>query len=328
MSRARVRAIAIAAALAGAALFAWSLRAVGVAAVVNAIERLGAGFIVLVALGGVRHVVRASAWRLCFDDPATLPFGWSFAAYVSGDAVGNVTPFGLLASEPSKIVLLRNRLPAAEAIPALALENLFYGASVALMLVGGTVALLAAFDVAARIRTIAVLLVVAVAAALAGAAAVARLKPRLVAPLLAFVQRHRQRLWAIAALEASYHAAAVLEIWIALALITGTPPTLLVAFVLEYVNRTITIAFQFVPMWLGVDEAGTGLMTTALGLTGATGVALALARKARVAVWTAVGLALLGIFRHRPVFTSGQDANRYRWRHRVSGTSARRGARG
>jgi len=60
----------------------------------------------------------------------------------------------------------------------------------------------------------------------------------------------------------------------AIGLITGVSPTLLTAFVLEYVNRTITVVFQFVPMWLGVDEAGTGLMTAAIGLTGATGVAL------------------------------------------------------
>ena len=46
-------------------------------------------------------------------------------------------------------------------------------------------------------------------------------------------------------------------------------------------------------MWLGVDEAGTSLATNVLGLGPAAGVSLALARKARVAVWTVIGIALL-----------------------------------
>src|SRR5207302_1138498 len=86
---------------------------------------------------------------------------------------------------------------------------------------------------------------------------------------------------------------AVFEIWLAVALITGAAPTLLTAFVLEYANRAITTIFQFVPLWLGVDEVGTGLMTNALNLGSPAGVSLALARKGRVVVWTTVGMALL-----------------------------------
>ena len=325
MTNGRVRAVAVAAGAAGAALFVWSLKTVGVGAVADAIERLGAGFLIVVALGGLRHLVRASAWRLCFEDPRALPLAWSVAAYLSGDAVGNVTPFGLLASEPSKIVLLRERVATADAIPALVLENLFYGASVVVMLVAGTATLLLAFETTAQMKWAAFVVVAAVAASSGGGALAARAWPRFAAPLTRFISLHRERLWRIAIFEAAYHACAVLEIWIALAFIAGKPPAMLIAFVLECVNRIITIAFQFVPMWLGVDEAGTGLVTNALGLTGATGVALALARKARVAVWTAIGLALLGLFRRRAVVTSEQDADRYRWRNGFPGAPAGRG---
>jgi len=48
-----------------------------------------------------------------------------------------------------------------------------------------------------------------------------------------------------------------------------------------------------VPLRLGVDEAGTALVTRALGLGTATGVTLALVRKARVLVWVVCGLLLL-----------------------------------
>ena len=72
------------------------------------------------------------------------------------------------------------------------------------------------------------------------------------------------------------------------------------AVVLETVNRLITIAFKFVPMRIGVDEAGSGLATQVLALTTGVGVTMAIVRKARTLVWAAVGLALLA-FRTKEV---------------------------
>jgi hypothetical protein len=115
--------------------------------------------------------------------------------------------------------------------------------------------------------------------------------------VFSFTSRHPGRVPWLLALEVAYHVAGVTEIWLTLTLMTGRPMAFVTAFVLEFVNRTITIAFQFVPMWLGVDEAGTGAVTTALQLGGAAGVGLALVRKARVVVWTGLGLALLFLSR-------------------------------
>ena len=345
MTTGRLRAVAAAAGIAGAALFVWSVKAAGASAVVGAVQRLGIGFAAIIALGGIRHLLRATAWRTCLDDPRELSFGAAMAAYIAGDAAGNVTPFGMLISEPSKIVIVRRRVAAASAAPALAVENLFYGASVLAMLMAGTVALFRAFDVSPPLRaagsaTVAVAALAGVAAAWVlagrrrivsgamekvgrGAQATREAEDR----VFGFVARHPGRVVPIVLLEIGYHAAAVFEIWLVLRLITGTPPAFLTAFVLEYVNRTITVAFQFVPMWLGVDEAGTGLMTSALGLTGATGVALALTRKARVAFWTAAGFVLLGIFRPGTVLTNGEHEDRHRWFERIPRTAAREGAR-
>ena len=63
------------------------------------------------------------------------------------------------------------------------------------------------------------------------------------------------------ALEGAYHAAGVAEVFVTLAWI-ATPPTLLVAFILETANRLTNVVFKFVPMRLGVDEAGSALLTT------------------------------------------------------------------
>jgi hypothetical protein len=205
------------------------------------------------------------------------------------------------------------------------LENLFYISSVVIVLVGGTSALLLSFDVGIGLRRTAYLtLGVAIGVAFLTIVVVAK-RMRIASAVLAaleswprlhraigdhcahasdiedqvfgFASRHPRRLPPLLALEAAYHAAGMLEVWLTLALVTGGSIGFATAFVLEFVNRTITIGFQFVPMWLGVDEAGTSFVTTALHLGATAGIGLALVRKARLVVWTGLGLALFFVSR-------------------------------
>jgi hypothetical protein len=316
--RQALRLVVLAAGIGGALLLVSSIRAAGAAGVLDGVSRLGWWFVLICSLGGVRYLLRAVAWRLCLDDPRRLPLGAAFRASVMGDALGNVTPFGALISEPSKIAFLRRRVGAGAAISAVTIENLLYAASVVIVLVWGTSALLLSFDVGIALRRTAyVTLGVAVGFALLTIVVLVR-RVRIASAVLAvltlwphlrraigsrradvsaiedqvfsFTSRHPGRLPSLLALEAAYHIAGVTEIWLTLTLVTGGSIGVVTAFVLEFVNRTITIAFQFVPLWLGVDEAGTGVVTTALHLGGAAGVGLALVRKARVVVWTGLGL--------------------------------------
>jgi hypothetical protein len=320
-----LRLAAFVAGVGGALLFLWSIRAAGTAGVLDGASRVGWWFIVICSFGGMRYLLRAVAWRMCLDDPRRLPLRAAFAAAVMGDALGNVTPFGVLISEPSKVAFVRRRVGAGAAISAVTIENLFYIASVVILFVCGTGALLLSFDVGIALRrtaystlvsavgfallTIWVLMRrVRIASALVAAVESWPLLHRAIGSrrtdvmaiedqVFGFTSRHPGRLPSLLALEAAYHGAGVMEIWLTVTLITGGPIGFITAFVLEVVNRTITIAFQFVPMWLGVDEAGTGIVTTALHLGGATGVGLALVRKARVVVWTGLGLGLFSISR-------------------------------
>jgi len=214
---------------------------------------------------------------------------------------------------------------AGAAISAVTIENLLYAAAVVIVFVCGTSALLLSFDVGIALRRSAYgALIAALGFALLTIGVLAR-RVRIASALLAalelwpplyraigsrredvsaiedqvfgFTSRHPGRLFPLLALEAAYHAVGVLEVWLTLGLVTGGSIGFVTAFVLEFVNRTITIAFQFVPMWLGVDEAGTGIVTTALHLGAAAGVGLALVRKARVVVWTGLGLGLFFVSR-------------------------------
>ncbi len=317
----RLRAGSLLAGVVGAILFAWSMEHAGTTAVVDGFRRVGGGIIVVILLGGVRALIRTVAWRLCLDRDDRLPFLSMFAAYLAGDAIGNVTPFGFLISEPSKIVMVRERIAVQASVASLTLENLFYSATVVVMLVAGTAALLLSFPLPRPLEIMGILVMLVTPLVAAVAAWIVATRRRVVSGAVEWLARHRlaarflverlpdirqtgdrifsfvrRRPRAVVPLllfETSYHVAAVAEIWFALGSITGVPPPLLTAFVLEAVNRTITTVFQFVPMWLGVDEAGTAAVTSAVHLGSAAGVSLALVRKMRVVTWTVIGFLLL-----------------------------------
>src|SRR4030095_6413042 len=79
-----------------------------------------------------------------------------------------------------------------------------------------------------------------------------------------FYARRPQDFLVVALCQAGFHLAGVAEIYATLRLI-GYDLTPATAFILEGINRALNIAFIFVPALVGVDEAGTGLLTEVLG---------------------------------------------------------------
>jgi hypothetical protein len=300
----------------GLALLVYLVRRTGVAPILEGAREVGWGFLGIVALGGLRFVTRAVAWGRCVETPWRLTFRQAFAATLSGDALGNVTPLSVIVSEPAKVAFVGPAVPLGPAASALAIENFLYTLSVAVMIALGLIAMLLAFDLTESLRTISAVSLAAVVGLLLAAIWMIGRRLAVVSPILdrlaggrasrwiakvrlleartfELYERRRGRLVPVLALEAAFHAAGVAEVYLTLWLLAGVAPTLLIAFLLESVNRVITVVFKFVPLRVGVDEAGTALVTNVLGLGTATGVTLALVRKARVVVWVLVGLALL-----------------------------------
>src|SRR6476619_3751770 len=91
--------------LLGVLLFAYFVSKAGVGEIVSGIQRLGAGFLLILAVSSVRNIVRALAWTRCIEPPYELRFRDAFAARLMGDALGNIVPFlSVAVSEPSKAV--------------------------------------------------------------------------------------------------------------------------------------------------------------------------------------------------------------------------------
>ncbi len=307
----------------GLLLFAYFVRKVGVDQILAGIRRLGFGFLLIISISAIRHIVRAFAWTKCVEPPYRLRFRDAFEARLMGDALGNIIPFVSMAvSEPSKAMFARRHVPLVIGLSAIALENIFYSLSVVLFIFSGTVALLLSFPLPPPIRyaCFGALVITASLAPLgylviykqwkflSGALSFLRRRglagnwaektiPRaqmMEERIYGFYVRNRRLFLPIFGLEICFHLAGVAEIYTTLSFISNTiAPTLLAAFILESVNRVINVVFKFVPFRLGVDEGGSGMVSAILGLTKATGVTLAIVRKSRDIFWTGIGVALM-----------------------------------
>jgi hypothetical protein len=235
-----------------------------------------------------------------------------------GDAIGNILPLGsLFVAEPAKPALIRDRVPLIEGFSSLLIENVFYSLSVVIFVSAGMLALLLSFSLTKGLRLASLMTVAIIAVVIAMGVLLVRRQVRFIsgaATLLhrrglnpkwvdksrgvedrvyGFYQRNGSRFVPILLLEACFHLAGVIEIYVSLYFISQQPPTLFTAFILESVNRVITMAFKFVPLRLGVDEAGTGKVSKVLQYSEAAGVTLAIVRKGRDLFWAAVGMLLL-----------------------------------
>src|SRR5205085_273838 len=92
-------------ALLGQLLFAFFVWKAGTKEIADGIKKLGAGFLLVLVVSGIRYIVRTFGWMLCFEGPERVRFRDAFRAYVVGDAMGNLTPLGIVASEPTKAAL-------------------------------------------------------------------------------------------------------------------------------------------------------------------------------------------------------------------------------
>ena len=329
--RPRFSTLNVVVAIVGAGLLLYTIRRVGWASVVAGVASVGWWFAAIVALGAARMALRARAWMVCANAGAgrrapgadQLTFKSAFGAILAADAMGNLTPLGLLASEPTKILMTRSQITTVTSVASVAIENAFYTASVALVLLTGTWLFFQRAEVPPGLQLIAQIIVITIVSlAIAGLWA-AKSQPAILSRLAPIITRLAGKSfvppdsvreveariygvlqWPIGRLaralgwEALFHVAAVAEVWLVLRLLLGgEPATLVDAFLLESAGRFVMIAFKFIPYRLGIDEAGSGAVAQVLGLDPVTGVTLALVRRLRIIFLNVFGLIKLARIR-------------------------------
>ncbi len=316
--------LAIIAALIGLGLFAYVLRQAGFSTIAGEVRKVGFGFGLILLLSALRYVSRTGAWLACML-PAERAVGfWQLLrARLAGEAIGDLT-FGPLVAEPLRLVALGDRLTTKAGVSSLAVENVAYTVTSGLIVLAGAVALLAEIGLHESLKQ-AVYVAVAVVTALSlPIVFVIARRWKLASQVAGWMTRrfirhdnlratltkhiaelseledyvfdfyaHRRRAFvALVLCETLFHVGGIAEIFTTLTLL-GVPVSLATAFMLESLNRALNIAFMFVSALVGVDELGTGLVTTALGFGSTPGVTLAVIRKLRMFFWIAVGLVLL-----------------------------------
>lgn len=308
--RAARTAVGLLALIAGAALLVWYVGRIGRDAILSGLTAVGAGFFGVLLISFLRFVARTAAWIALI--PARVPVGRAVGASIGGDALGSLTPLAVLVGEPAKALYLQRALGISGTLPPLAAENFFYGISIAIYVLLGSAAMLGVFALPDAVRVAGAVALGMASVGLACAAWLAWKRPSYVTGAIAVVPIGRVRsaleklqeferatyasytapgapLGRVALAETAFHALSFLEAWFTVWLLTGASLPL-EAFVLDAFGRVSNIVFRAVPLRLGVDQAGAGLLAQAVGLDPATGVALSLVRTARLLFWTVAGL--------------------------------------
>ncbi len=307
--------------LLGLGLLVYVIRKVGVQPLFDALIRIGFGFFFVLAISGSRHVLRTIAMRAAVPaEHRRFNFFQAFAARLGGEAISFLTFTGPLLGEATKVALLRRRVPLTYGVPALVVDNLIYNISVVFFILSGACVMLFTYHLPPLVSD--TLIVIAVIAALGIVAmglaarrrimlltwvidqmARLRLSPKVIlkrrqhiyhieSKVYDFYKHHPGVFFGMVACNLLAHVSSVVEVYVTLRML-GFAPHVAQAYIIESLTKVINFVFAFVPGTIGVYEGGTEVVLQSLGFVAATGVALALVRKAGTIFWTSIGLLIL-----------------------------------
>ena len=305
------------------ALLGYLLRRAGVSTVVQALRLLGAGFLVLLILSGIRHGLRAIAWRLCVDPGAHSQRFWElFTLRLMGESVTDLSPAGPFLGESVKIWAVSKSISAKFGVTSVVIEDLVYSLGTGLFVFAGFLILLAA--TARNYHLVKAggaifLLILAIIAAVTVTVRKSHLPEKLslrirntsVGQTLVarygqvvrswqtgirdFFQTRRKLLFVVLSIEIAVNLISLAETYL---ILKGATPhaSYLDAYLVESANRCAQLVASFVPFGLGVDEGTTTATLHSLGRSLSEGVSVAAIRKLRSLFWDFLGLGLAAHF--------------------------------
>ena len=315
-SRARLP-IRILAGTFGVLLLAYLIRRAGPAKLLASMAALGWGLSLVIAWGGVSHVLKTWAWRLTLlDDKHRVSFARMLGLRLGSEAVGQLGGLGQLFGEGLRVSLLGTAMPLARGIASVTLDRAFFVLSAAVVSIVGLLAVLMVLPLPHTLALYAslfaftllcVLLVTTVAVGkrwpvLSGTAQIMgrsryfsawiERKRSLILSVegefFDFYHRTPDSFWASFALNLACHAAAVFEVYLILWLL-GAKVSLFGALAIEALTKLVNMAGTFNPGNIGTYEGGNMLIVRMFGLTAATGLTLAFVRRLRAIFWAGVG---------------------------------------
>jgi uncharacterized protein (TIRG00374 family) len=314
--------------IAGAGVLVWLIARIGPGAILDALARVTWWQLVLIcALHGVALTTDTLGWRYAFARDR-VPFWTLLVARTAGEAVNLVSALASVGGEAVKAWLLRDDVPYEESVPSVIVAKTAAVVAQAILLLGGLVIAWSTLAWDSSIMTGMLWMLVIEIAAVGGflATQLSGLIARAGGLMRAFgllradesVARLDQHLrgyyrsqWPRFLTSVAWHVVgcgvAVLETW-AIMWAIGVSASALTATVIEAVGSGIRFATFLVPASLGAFESGNAAAFAALGLGAGAGLVFSLVRRARQAIWIAMGICLLVGLQmrtgHRPRATS------------------------
>jgi hypothetical protein len=310
------------AAVAGIALLGYLLRRAGVSTVVQAIRLLGAGFLALLFLSGIRQCLRAIAWRCCVD-PGAPPQRLLdlFALRLMGESVTDLSPAGPILGETIRVWAVSKTIPSRFGATSVVVEDLIYSLGTASFVLAGFLILLvstarsqhlvelggAPILLAPATMILAIVvqrshllgkLFLRMSNSARGQALLARYGQTLrvwEAGISEFFRSRRRAFLGVLLIDIVVNLISFGETYLILKSTTAHA-SLLTAYLVESANRCAQLVALFVPFGLGVDEGTTTATLQSLGRSLSEGVSVAAIRKIRSLFWDFVGLGVVAHF--------------------------------
>jgi len=301
----------------GVLLLAYLIHRAGAAKLLTSMVTLGWGLGLVIAWGGVAHVVKTWAWRLTFlDDKHRVSFARMLGLRLASEAVGQLGGLGLLFGEGLRVSLLGPAMPLASAISSVTIDRALFILSAALVSIVGLLAVVIVLPLPHALALYAGLFaVILLCVLLATAIAVGKRWPVLSGSaqtlgrtryFSGWIERKRSLIHSVEtklfdfyhrtpgsfcgsfALNLACHAAAVFEVYLILHLL-GSRVSIFGALAIEALTKLVNIVGTINPGNIGTYEGGNMLIVKMFGLSGAAGLTLAFARRLRAIFWAAIG---------------------------------------
>ncbi len=303
--------------LLGILLLVYLVRRAGPTKLMESMATLGWGLALVIAWGGVAHVVKTWAWRLTLlDDKHRVSFIRMLGLRLASEAVGQLGGLGTLFGEGLRVSLLGPAMPLATGISSVTLDRALFILTAALVSIVGLLAVVIVLPLPHALALYAGLFAVILLWILLGTAiAVAKRRPVLsgsaqtlgrIRYFSGWIERKRSLIhsvetklfdfyhrtpisfWGSFALNLACHAAAVFEVYLIL-LLLGSRSGIFGALAIEALTKLVNIVGTINPGNIGTYEGGNMLIVKMFGLSGAAGLTLAFARRLRAIFWAAVG---------------------------------------
>ena len=326
------RPLRVLAALMGIALLVSLIIRTGAGTVIEHAKAVGWGMVLIVALGGISHLLRTCAWRLSFrSDLRGISLARLFALRLISEATGNFGLAGQVIGDSMRISLLGPAIPIADRISSVAFDRGIYIVSAALLSVSAMLTCVSLLPLPGAWRLYALLF----AAAMAGVVGLALVGFGRQWRLASVAARGIQRLplakkWLagkVAVIESaeenllSFRSQAPRSFWTAIFLYIGsqvlaiTEVYLLLRFmgvriaaagalVIEGFTKLISVVGAVNPGNIGTYEGGNLVLAHLLGFSAGAGLTLALCRRARALFWAGVGALCL-------IFSRGREQSQH-----------------